>query len=81
VHGEDALDADAVRDLADGERLVDASATPGDAHALERLEALLVSLLHADVHSQGVTSPEGGDVRAEPFFLGFDEGMHMIAQG
>src|SRR5262249_12577612 len=41
MHGEDALDADTVRDLADGERLADPGAAAGDADALERLDALL----------------------------------------
>src|SRR5688500_7279650 len=74
VHREDALDSNSIRDLAHGKRLVDAGAATGDAHALERLEPLLVTLLHADVHAQGVTGAERRDVRAEPFFLGFDEG-------
>src|SRR5215211_1727084 len=76
VHREDALDADAVRDLADRERLADPAAAAGDAHPLEGLEALLVALAHAHVHAQGVARPERRDV-AEPLFLGFDEGMHM----
>src|SRR6478752_5997778 len=77
VEREDALDADAVGDLADREGRAHAGSTLGDAHAFERLNALLLTLLHADVHAQRVTGTEGGKVRAEPLFLGFDEGMHM----
>src|SRR6185503_10997568 len=69
VEREDALDADAVGDLADREGRAHAGSTLGDAHALERLNALLLTLLHADVHAQRVTGTEGGKVRAEPLFL------------
>src|SRR5688500_5444255 len=79
VHRENALDTDAVRDLSHREGLVDAGATTGDAHSLERLQALLVAFLHADVHPDRITGAERGNVGAEPFFLGFDEGMHMGA--
>src|SRR5687768_6126868 len=77
VEWEDALDADTVRDLAHGERLADAAAALGDAHALERLEPLLLPFAHAHVHPEGVTRPEWRDVAAGPLFLRFDEGMHM----
>src|SRR5919198_703591 len=42
VHRKDPLDAHAVRHLADGERLRHPAPAPGDAHPLERLDALLV---------------------------------------
>src|SRR6476619_7402963 len=77
VEGENALHADAVRDLADGERGADAAAPTGDDHSLERLDALLFPFLDAHVHAHGITRAEGGQVGTEPLFLGFDEGMHM----
>src|SRR5688500_6209057 len=77
VKREDALDADAVGDLTNRERRAHTGAAPRDADALECLNALLVTFLHAHVHAQRVTGPEGGDVGAEPLFLGLDEGMHM----
>jgi hypothetical protein len=77
VQREDALDTDAVRDLANGERRAHSRATAGDAHTFERLDPLLLAFLDSHVHAQRVTSPEGRNVGAEPLFLGFDEGMHM----
>src|SRR6476661_9536723 len=50
VHGEDALHADAVRDLANGEGLADATAAAGDAYALERLQTLLLAFTDSHVH-------------------------------
>src|SRR6185503_16318261 len=76
VDREDALDTDAVRDLADGERFADARATTRNAHAFERLNALLFAFLHAHVDAKGVAGTESRDV-TEPLFLGFDESMHM----
>ena len=73
---EDALDADAVGDLADGERRADTDTTTGDADSFERLDALLFPFLHSDVHADGITGAKRWDV-AEPLFLGFDEDMHM----
>src|SRR5688500_16112725 len=77
VHREDALDADAVRDLADGEGLADTAATTGDAHALERLDALLVAFLHPDVNAQRIARTERGKVGLHPGLLGLDKGVHM----
>ena len=61
-------------------RTVNVSLTPAaatrDAHALERLNALLFAFLHAHVDAKGVAGAERRDV-TEPLFLGFDEGMHM----
>src|SRR5690606_7666455 len=51
VDREDALDADAARDLADREALTDTRATPADAHALEDLDPLLFALAHPHVHA------------------------------
>src|SRR6185503_3718784 len=76
VHREDALHPNAVRDLPHRERLAHAGAATRDAHALERLNALLFAFLHAHVHAKGVTRTERGNI-AEPLFLGFDECMHM----
>ena len=75
MHREDALDADAVGDLAHHERFADTGAAARDAHALERLETLLVAFTNTDVDAQRVACAEGRDL-AEPLFLGFDEGMH-----
>src|SRR5689334_18242479 len=72
VHGEDALDTDAVGDLAHGERLADTTAAARDADALEGLDPLLFAFLHAHVDAERVTSAEGRNI-AEPLFLGFDE--------
>src|SRR5579864_2422116 len=52
VQREDALDADAARDLPHGEGLASAAAAPADDHALEDLDAFLVTLddPHVDAH-------------------------------
>ena len=73
---EDALDTDAIRDLADSERRADSAAALGDADAFESLESFLVTLADADVDTEGVAGAERWDV-AEPLFLGFNEGVHM----
>src|SRR6185437_16237220 len=80
VHREDALDADAVGNLAHGEGLAHTSAATSDANALEGLNALLFAFTDADVHPQGVAGTEAGDV-SKPLFLGFDECMHMTLVG
>src|SRR5204863_8471611 len=65
VHREDALDADAVGHLADGEGLaVLATATTKD-RAFEHLDALLVALDDLHVHAHGVAGLEGRHVLAE----------------
>src|ERR1035437_1994169 len=76
VHREDALDAHTVRDLADRERLGDAGAATRDAHALEGLQALLLTFLDAYVDAQRVAGAEGGN-GLHPFLLGLDERVHM----
>src|SRR5450432_679693 len=76
VDREDALDADAVGDLANGEGLADAAAALGDAHALERLQPLLLTFLYTHVHAQRVARAEGRNVGAEEFLLGLNEYMH-----
>src|ERR1051325_2796182 len=55
VYRENALDADAVGNLADSERLTDTAAATGDTNAFERLNALLVAFLHAHVNAQRIT--------------------------
>src|ERR1700720_2484125 len=52
VQREDPFDADAARDLAHGEGLAGAAAAPADHHALEDLDAFLVTLddPHVDAH-------------------------------
>src|SRR5712691_5298545 len=45
VHREDAFDADTVRDLSYGEAFTDTTPASRDAHALERLNPLLVAFL------------------------------------
>src|SRR4051812_25498636 len=62
VEREDALDADAVGDLANREGGAHSGTTPRDAHTFKRLDALLFPFLHADVHAQRVTGPEGRNV-------------------
>src|SRR5437868_4496678 len=65
VHREDALDADTVGDLSHRERFAHSTAAARDANALEGLDALLLTLLHADVDAQRITSAERRN-RAEP---------------
>src|ERR1700730_3722690 len=74
---EDALAADPVRNLPDGEGLAYSASALGDTNTLESLNSFLVALAHAHVDAERVTCPERGDVVAEPLFLGVDEGMHM----
>src|SRR6185369_6192083 len=62
IKREDALDAFAERNLADGEAGADALVRAGDAHAFERLDAGAVAFddLHAD--TERVTGAEFGDL-------------------
>src|SRR5690606_31103618 len=57
---EDPLDADAAGDLPDGEGLARAAAPAGDHHALEDLDALLLSLFHPHVDADRVSWREFG---------------------
>src|SRR3954452_16874658 len=61
VQREDALDADAVADLADGERRAVTGAGLANDHALERLRALLLAFLDEDRHLDGVAHLEVGE--------------------
>src|SRR5665213_1549778 len=76
VEREDSLDADAVGDLTNRERLAHAATALGDAHALEGLQPLLFSFFYSHVHAQRIARAEGRNVRTEIFLLGFDEYMH-----
>src|SRR5690606_13366607 len=66
VEREDPLDPDAGGHLADREGLADPAAPLGDADALERLQALLVTLADADLHAHRVARLEPGDIAAQP---------------
>src|ERR1051325_4348878 len=76
VRGEDALDTDAVGDLADRERGAHPATATGDADALEGLNALLVTLPNANVHLDGVAGAERGQV-LHPLLLGFGKRVHI----
>jgi len=76
VEREDALDTDAVRDLADGEGGPDAVPATGDADALEGLQTLLLPFLHADVHAERVAGAERGD-GLQIILLGLGERVHV----
>ena len=76
---EDALHPHAGGDLADRERFVHAAATAGDAHAFERLEALLFPLPDADHHPDRVPRIEGGDVGLEPFPPDLPHALHTVS--
>src|ERR671920_2106804 len=75
-HREGALDADAEADLADGEGLADAPTLAADDHTLEDLDAGAVALDHADVHLDGVTRAELGDVVAQRVGVECVQGVH-----
>src|SRR2546430_9162812 len=69
VQREDALDPDARRDLAHGERRIDPGTAAGDADALERLQALLVALADPHHHADRVARIERRKVGLEPLAL------------
>src|SRR2546423_1183174 len=77
VQRENALDSNAVRDLADGKGRANATAPLGNANPFECLESFLVAFTHAHADAKRITGPERWDVVTEPLFLGFDEGVHM----
>src|SRR5439155_5643165 len=76
VQWEDTLDADARRDLANGECRVDPRTAAADADALERLESLLVALAHSHHHADGVARIERRKVGLEPLALDRPESVH-----
>ena len=57
---EDALDTDAVGDLANGKRGANPAPTLRDADTFERLESFLVTLADADVDAEGIAGAERG---------------------
>jgi hypothetical protein len=65
VKRERALDTDAERLLADGERLADARALPLDHDALEDLDPAALTLDHLEVHTHGVARLEPGAAFAQ----------------
>src|ERR1019366_5323021 len=76
MHGERPLDADTEAELAHGEGLPGAGSLAPDDGALEHLGALAVALDHADVHLQGVTRPEIGDVVSQILAIDDVGGIH-----
>ena len=75
VERENALDADAIGNLADRERRADSATTACNADAFKGLEAFLVTFTDAHVDPERVAGAEGGD-RLHPLFLCFDERVH-----
>src|ERR1700733_13961548 len=77
VYREGALDADAVADLADGERLARTRPLAPDDDALEDLDPGAVALRHLDMHAQRVARPEARDIGADLGLLKLgDRGVH-----
>src|SRR6476660_3734353 len=76
VQGEEALDADAGRDLPDGEVLADAAAPLGDHQPLERLQPFLVALADPDHDPDGVSRIECRNVRAQALTGHFCQSLH-----
>ena len=62
MHGEDALDALAEADLANGDGLAEPRVVAGDQDAFENLQPLLVAFLDLDVDPDGIARPELGDI-------------------
>src|SRR4051794_9117562 len=60
IHREDALDALAEGDLADGDALAHSRVVPGNDRAFEGLKALFVAFLNLDVNPDGVAGAELG---------------------
>src|SRR5207245_381000 len=78
VRREDALHADAGRDLAHREGRVDPGTPSSDAHALERLQPLLVALAHPHHHAHGVARIERGQVGPQAFPLDRSQSVHTL---
>ena len=76
VDREDALDTNARADLPDGEVLADPTTPLRDHDALERLEALLVSLTHAHHDADRVAGTEAGNVRPQTFAAELNHVLH-----
>jgi hypothetical protein len=71
VQRENALDAFAVADAADGEGLVQPAPAPANDHAGKHLNALLVAFDDLGMHAHAVTDVEDGIVRPKLFGLNF----------
>ena len=69
VQREGALDADAVGNAADGERLADAAVAAGNHGAFERLQTFTAAFDDLHENANGVAHAESGDVTAELFTL------------
>jgi hypothetical protein len=65
MHRKGALYADTEAHLADRERLADPSTLAADDRALEHLDPLTVAFDDSDVHLQGVSGAEIGNVVAQ----------------
>jgi hypothetical protein len=65
VHRENALDALAEANLADGDRFTHSGVVSGDYGTFEDLQALFVTFPDLDVDFDGVARPECGEVRPE----------------
>ena len=76
VEGEDLLHADAVRDAADGEGLVDTAVLLGNDGALEHLDTLTVAFLDAQVDTHGVAHVDCGGSLLRHVLL--DKALHKI---
>ena len=62
---ENTLDANTIRDLADGERLIHTGTTTGNNDTLKMLDTLLVAFDDADRHVYGITRTELGYILTE----------------
>ena len=69
VERENALDADAVADLADSVAFADAAVLAGDDDTLKGLKTLVRSFLDLDGNAHGIAGAEGGD---------FPLGLHVF---
>src|SRR5690606_10408972 len=76
---EHALDAVAVRDLAHGERGVEAGVLLADDHAFVGLDALAVAFLDLDVDDDGVARAEGRQLALDLF--GFEILQQRVERG
>src|SRR5512140_1795169 len=73
VHRERAFHADTLRNLANGERLARAAASPGDHEALEHLNAFLLAFLDLHVNLDRVSGRERGNVESQGGLLGHQQ--------
>src|SRR5687768_2012971 len=80
VQGEDALDAHAVRNLANRKRRAHTATTTRDADTFEGLEAFLVTFANTDIDAQRIAGAERRD-RLHPLLLGFYERVHGLEPG